>query len=403
MARQRGSVKEIIKGKKYKISFYIGTDGNGKRKYYIETIECKNKAEAQKYLAKKIVEYDTGTLPIDETNITVKDYLKKWLETKKSSLALKTYNDYEQKIRLYIDPAIGNYKLLKLTPLIIQNMYNNMLEQGLSARTIRYTHTVLNEALKQAIKWQMLRYNPCDGTTLPKQAKKEMKVLTPEQAKKFLEACVYNRWGILFELLLISGMRPSEALGLKWEDIDWKNNRIAVQRTLTRVKNNWQLKEPKTPQSRRTIPLPREVMNDLKEHRKQQSEEKLKAKEYINYDKDKNKFKPEKWEEKLKDPKVYVDYGLVFATETGRPLDLANINYQYFKPLLKNAGLPNIRLYDLRHTCATLLLLAGENPKVVSERLGHANITLTLDTYSHVLPTMQEEATQKLKQMLFGS
>lgn len=230
-----------------------------------------------------------------------------------------------------------------------------------------------------------------------------MKVLTPEQAKKFLEACVYNRWGILFELLLISGMRPSEALGLKWEDIDWKNNRIAVQRTLTRVKNNWQLKEPKTPQSRRTIPLPREVMNDLKEHRKQQSEEKLKAKEYINYDKDKNKFKPEKWEEKLKDPKVYVDYGLVFATETGRPLDLANINYQYFKPLLKNAGLPNIRLYDLRHTCATLLLLAGENPKVVSERLGHANITLTLDTYSHVLPTMQEEATQKLKQMLFGS
>ena len=105
----------------------------------------------------------------------------------------------------------------------------------------------------------------------------------------------------------------------------------------------------------------------------------------------------------MKDLKVYVDYGLVFATKTGRPLDLTNINYRYFKPLLKEAGLPNIRLYDLRHTCATLLLLAGENPKVVSERLGHANITLTLDTYSHVLPTMQEEATQKLKQMLFGS
>lgn len=376
MARQRGSVKEIVKGKKYKISFYIGTDTNGKRKYHIETIEAKNKAEAQKYLSKKLVEFDTGILPIDETNMTLRDYLYKWLETKKTSLALMTYNSYEQTIRLYIVPCIGNYKLVKLTPLIIQNLYNSLTLQGLSARTVRYVHTILNEALDQAVIWQMINKNPCKGLTLPKQVRQEMKVLTQEQVKKFLKACIYNRFGVLFELLVISGMRPSEALALKWEDVDWKNNRITIQRSLTRVKNKWEFKEPKTKHGRRTIPLPPEVMKDLKEHKINQAEEKLKA-------------------------EVYNDYGLVFACSNGSPLEERKIVTRYFKPLLKDAGLPDIRLYDLRHTAATLLMKAGENPKVVSERLGHANIGITLDIYSHVLPDMQEEATKKLKDMLF--
>jgi len=376
MARQRGSVKEIVKGKKYKISFYIGTDTNGKRKYHIETIEAKNKAEAQKYLSKKLVEFDTGTLPIDETNMTLKDYLDKWLETKKFSLALMTYSSYERNIRLYIDPSIGNYKLVKLTPLIIQDLYNGLTSQGLSARTVRYIHTILNEALDQAVIWQMINRNPCKGLTLPKQVRQEMKVLTQEQVKKLLKACIYNRFGVLFELLVISGMRSSEALALKWEDIDWKNNRITIQRALTRVKNKWEFKEPKTKHGRRTIPLPPEVMKDLREHKINQTKEKLKAEEYNDYD-------------------------LVFACSNGNPLEERKIVTRYFKPLLKEAGLPDIRLYDLRHTCATLLLMAGENPKVVSERLGHANIGITLDIYSHVLPTMQEKATQKLEQMLF--
>ena len=195
-------------------------------------------------------------------------------------------------------------------------------------------------------------------------------------------------------------MRPEEALGLKWEDVDFKNNRIHVKRVLTRTKEGWNLEEPKTSKSRRTIPLPKEVIKSLKEHKKNQAEEKLKAKETLNYDKDKEKFKPEELKEKLNDPKIYVDYGFVFAAQNGSPLEERNVS-RYFKDLLKKENLPDIRLYDLRHTCATLLLAAGENPKVVSKRLGHASITLTLDTYSHVLPDMQKQATDKLEKMLF--
>lgn len=206
MSRQRGSVKEIIKGKKYKISFYIGLDVNGKRKYHIETIEAKNKAEAQKYLSKKLVEFDTGKLPLDESNIIVRDYLNKWLETKNFSLALSTYNNYKKIINIYINPYIGNYKLSKITPLLIQDMYTKLVDKGLSARVVRYTHQVLSEALDQAIIWQIINRNPCKGLSLPKSTKKEMKALTVEQAKVFLNACIYNKWGILFELLIISGM-----------------------------------------------------------------------------------------------------------------------------------------------------------------------------------------------------
>ncbi|KAA5805952.1 site-specific integrase [Thermoanaerobacterium thermosaccharolyticum] len=401
MARQKGQRGQIIdKGNgTYLVRVCIGVNDRGIPQYHNKTIHGK-KGDAQKYLTEKLRELDTGKF-IKEDKILLKDYLDKWIEIKKPSIALKTYDSYKKVMEIYIKPYIGDYIISKLTPMIIQDMYNKMTEKGLKSRIVIYTHTVLKQALDQAIKWQMLNRNPCDGLTLPKRTQEEMKVLTPEQAKKFLEACVYNRFGVLFELLLTSGMRPSEALGLKWDDIDWKGNRIIIQRTLSRVGKTWELKEPKTKHGRRTIPLPPEIMKDLKEHRKNQLEEKLMAKETLNYDEDKNKFEPEEWEEKLNNPEVYIDYGLVFATETGKPIDLANINHRYFKPLLKETGLPDIRLYDLRHTCATLLLMAGENPKVVSERLGHANVAITLDIYSHVLPDMQESATKKLKDILF--
>ena len=157
----------------------------------------------------------------------------------------------------------------------------------------------------------------------------------------------------LFSLLLSSGMRPGEALGLRWGDIDFQRGRVQVQRALSKKGSKWSLEEPKTARSRRSIPLPPSVVKDLKEHRNNQIEEKLKTKSYIDHD-------------------------LVFAGKYGEPLDHKNILNRHFKPLPRDAGLPDIRLYDLRHTCATLLLSAGENPKVVSERLGHASIVLTL-------------------------
>ena len=374
-----GTIVEKGNGK-YLARVYIGQE-NGKRKYHSK--QFNNKKEAEKYLTKISHEKNTNTFA-DSGKMTVAEHMETWLETVvKNRVKEKTYLDYKNRVKLYITPAIGKVKLSKLEPRRIQILYSDMIEEGLSSRSVRYVHTLIRNSLQQAVKWGYLYRNPADMVTdeLPKRERKEMKVLTSEQVKVFMEASVYSIMKPLFSLLITSGMRPSEALGLKWTDVDYKNNRVTVNRTLTRfTKGGWKLEEPKTSKSRRTIPLPSSTMADLKEHGIKQAEEILKAKEG-----------------------KYNKQDFVFAANNGEPLKLNNVLNRHFKPLLEQAGLPDMRLYDLRHTCATLLLSAGENPKVVSERLGHSTITLTLDTYSHVLPDMQQGASDKLEHLLFGN
>jgi integrase len=174
-------------------------------------------------------------------------------------------------------------------------------------------------------------------------------------------------------------MRPEEYLGLNWSDIDFERGRVTVKRALVWRKKGggWKFDEPKTPMSRRSIPLSAATLAALKLHKREQAEHML---------------------------KLSTDYDLVFASELGTPLHWHNFRNRHFKKILESAGLPRtFRLYDLRHTCATLLLTAGENPKIVSERLGHASVVLTLDTYSHVLPNMQQSATEKLERLLHSA
>ena len=365
----------IDRGKnKWLVRVYLGRDENGKRKYHNKTIHGRKK-DAQSYLTKVLREKDMGffTEPSQEF---LKEYLKKWLKNAvKPRVRDVTLKSYEQLVRVHLIPLLGDTKLSNLNPSLIQSTYNDLGEK-LSPRTVRYIHSILNNSLEQAVKWRMLYQNPAKYVDLPRQKKTEMRALSPVEAKKFLEEAIYSRWYPLFSLLLTTGVRPGEALGLKWDDIDFEKGKIQIRRSLTRDGN---LEEPKTARSRRTIPLPKSVLQDLKEHKKNQAQEKLKSSEY--YDRE-----------------------LVFASQKGGPVPYRNLIRLHFKPILKKAGLPEtIRLYDLRHTCATLLLSAGENPKVVSERLGHASIILTLDTYSHILPDMQQGAANKLETMLFNS
>lgn len=353
------------------------TDAAGKQREIWRRAQSKS---AAKELSREI-EHQLKTQGSEafEHHGTLDEYLDKWLASQRQNVSERTYEDCRGYLRIHVRPILGRKKLSNIRPLDVQGMIDMMKEKELSPRTIKHAHSILSRALKQAVKWKILLSNPADFVDLPKQVRKEMKSLTPEEARTFLQWCESNRFGLVFEVALISGMRPEEYLALQWPDLDFQRCTATVQRVIVwkRWVKGWYFAPPKTEKSRRTIPLPSYLMQKLQEHRKQQLQHKLKmGSEYKN------------------------EHNLVFTSEIGTPVSLRNLERRFFKPLLKNAGLPDIRLYDLRHSCATLLLAADENPKVVSERLGHSTVVLTLDTYSHVLPSMQKAATEKLESIL---
>jgi integrase len=362
------------------VRIFLGRDVNGKRKYFNKTIHG-TKKDVQKFLTAKTREKDLGIF-VEPASITLNEYLNRWLEEiAKPRIRASTFSSYESILKNYVRGKLGLKRLSDVQSHEVQKLYNNMTKQGLSSRTIRYTHVVLSSAMKQAIKWKMLNQNPCELCALPRLEKTEMKFLSPKETIRFLEAGKGTKHFIVFLLAIESGMRPEEYLSLQWKDIDFEQKVLTVRRAVVwkRKGGGFSFTEPKTKKSRRSIPISNSVLHTLKTHRRRQLEERIKlGADYQNLD-------------------------LVFASEAGTPIQPKNLIDRYFKPLLEKAGLPNIRLYDLRHTTASLLLSAGENPKVVSERLGHASIVLTLDTYSHVLPTMQKTATDKLEKLMFGT
>jgi integrase len=312
----------------------------------------------------------------------VAKYLDKWLETSvKPRVRPRTYDDYVSLMTRYIREPLGAIKLAELRPIDIQKVYLSMQERELSPRVIRYTHAVLSSALKQAVKWDMLHRNPASSVDLPRMVRKEMKAMSPTEASRFLEAVKDTRQYALFNFALTTGMRPQEYLGLKWSDIDFEKGAATVRRAIVwkREKGGgWAFAEPKTPRSRRTIPLPASTVKALLEHKRQQGIQRLRT--------------GSEWQ----------DHGLVFPTSIGTPYTLSSLTNKWLKPALAKAELTGFSLYSLRHTHATLLLANGENAKVASERLGHSTIVLTLDTYSHVLPDMQQQAADRIEKLLFA-
>jgi integrase len=384
----RGQVESRGSGL-WRVRVYIGRDEDGKRHYRSETVRGSRKA-ADKVLTRLLNEKDSGA-PVVPSQETVGQYLTRWLDVAaKPRLRPQTHTEYQRIIENDITPHIGRRRLVKLSPMDVQRLYADLLagrrgtnagtRQGraLSPRSVRYVHAVLRSALKQAVTWRLIRHNVADAVGLPKQRRQEMQTLSKEQAGAFLKAARDDRWYALWALLLGSGLRLGEALALKWDDVE--GGTLQVRRSLTwTVKGAdpaWVLQAPKTDKSRRSVALPAFVVEALRAHRVAQAKERLLLGE------------------------EYVDGGFVFATFVGTPIRPSNVLRRSFKPILAAAGLPNIRIHDLRHTCATLLLAAREHPKVVQERLGHASIALTLDLYSHAVAGMQEEAATKLEAML---
>jgi integrase len=317
---------------------------------------------------------------IESSRQTLKEHLDNWLKMIRTRVAEQTYNSYETLLRIHIHGRIGQIRLSEIKIHDVQKVYAEMQLAGLSARTVRYAHTVLSMALKKAVELNYIVKNPCDFAELPKQFKEETKAFSPEQASLFLRYAKNNRHGLIFEFALMTGMRPEEYLALRWSDIDFSRQIVKVQRALVWSKGGgFQFSEPKTKKSRRSIPLPKSIIIKLKTHRKKQLEFRFKL------------------------GQTYHNLDLMFASEVGKPLHYRNITQRHYEKILENAGLheEGFVLYSLRHSCATLLLSTGENPKIVAERLGHTSVKMTLDTYSHVLPDMQKGASDKLDALLY--
>lgn len=351
---------------------------NGKRQSFSEIFKG-SKSEAEKRRTKKLGELDNGTLNINSKQ-TLNEYLDVWLETiAKPRLHPRTFVDYQELMRLHVRDSLGKVKLSDLKAIHIQKLYGELQTvKDLAPRRIRYVNAVLSSALKKAVELDILTRNVANLVQLPKQVRKEMDVLTENECSLFLSALDGENLETLFSFALATGMRPQEYLGLKWKDIDLEKNTATVRRALIRMaKGEWYFGEPKTKGSYRTIPLPPTLVSELRSHRKNQLEARMKL--------------GAAWE----------DNDLVFPSEIGTPLTHSNLT-RVFKRVLKRASIrTSLRLYDLRHTQATLLLKAGVHAKIVSERLGHSTTALTLDVYSHVLPSMQAEAADHLEEMLY--
>ncbi len=372
---------QVIKrgDKTWLVRVFLGRDGGGKRRYANKTIRG-NKKDAENYLAATLTNISAGTF-VEPAKLTIDEYLDKWLaNAARARVRERTFDDYSEKLKRYVRPVIGKLRLGDVRPLDVQLIYTTMADRGLSSRTIRYTHAILASALKQAVRWNMLARNPCEAVELPRTERKEMQALSPEETGRFLAKASEDEFGALFGFALVTGMRPEEYLALKWSDIDFDARTASVTRTLVwRKGGGWYFGEPKTTRSRRTVTFPEPIRKALMAHRSRQAKTKLKL------------------------GASYPPDNLVFATREGKPLNLRNLTRRHLKKILERAGLPiGFRLYDLRHTCASLLLGGNVHPKIVSERLGHASISLTLDTYSHVLPSMQQGASDQLERILYG-
>jgi integrase len=361
----------------------IGRDENGrqKRQYFYG----KTRQEVAEKIAKALNDLANGVY-VDPAKTTLKDWLNTWLwEYKKQTLRPSTFKDYLCYIERHINPAIGHYKLKDLRPEHLQALYNAKYQEGLSISTIKQIHTVLHSALDQALKNGLVNRNVSEATTLPKgKPKREIRILSLEEQQRFIAALEGERLKTAFLVELASGLRIGELLALRWKDVNFKDGYIEVRRSLQRVrifdggnskKTALAFQEPKTEAGKRIVPLPPVIIEELKQHRKKQLEEKLKA------------------------GALYEDNDLVFATELGTPIDPRNFERLFYR-IREKAGLDkSVNFHALRHTYATRLLEANEHPKVVQELLGHKDISTTLNIYSHVMPEIKKAAAMKLNSL----
>ena len=349
--------------KKWLLRVYMGRTA-GKRQYRSKTFHGTTR-EAQQELTRMLREGDTHP-DLTGTKQTVEQYLREWLKTK-LDIRPSTQVDYQKRIERNILPTVGNLRLDHLTYVQVNRLYRSLVEQGFSPRTVRYTHQILHHALEQAVLWGLLPKNPSAHAVLPQRVQRTPTILTAPQLARLIRETAQEPLGALWTLLLTSGLRSGEALALRWADLE--DTTLHVRRTLvTNGHGRFTIMEnaAKTAGSIRGVTLPAITLEALEQHRRRQAAQIM-----------------------LAGPR-YERQDLMFCTSLGRTFNPHNVRRYWYRTLAR-LGLPQVRLYDTRHTHATALLTQGVNLAWVSERLGHTNIQTTKSVYAHVLPEAQRE------------
>jgi integrase len=347
------------------VRLYQGRDPKtGKRRYINRTVRG-DQAAAEAELAGLLASAPTRPL----SNSRLDEYLDWWLYAAVDGrLRAKTARDYRALLQRYVRPDLGQKRINRLKPLDLQSLLSGMTTRGLSARTVCYTHAVLRSALDQARRWKLIDENPALEMPLPRTERREIRVLGATEAQKLAALCRNDKQGIVFLVALSTGLRPSEYLALRRGDFDPERSTLTVVRTVERTQGQWKFAETKRPRSRRTVMLPAEVADLLKEH--------------------------------ILSNSLTSDH-LLFENSARGPIHERNLVQRWFKPLLRRAALPDIRLYDLRHTFATLALREGVPARLVSEQLGHASVAFTLEVYGHLLEESRAVSATRLSEVLF--
>lgn len=381
-AQGGGSIRQRPDGR-WEARYTVGRDpGTGKQVQ--KSVYGDTEREVRKKLTQATAAIDEGTY-MEPSKLTVGAWLDIWLKEYTGHIKDATLRSYKDSVRLYLKPAIGAVQLQKLNSHTIQKLYNDLStkgslkkkDTGLSPKTVRIIHGILHKALKQAVLIGYMKHNPSIACTLPRMEKKKMNILPADELSKFIEASEDHKYHALFMVYLFTGMRRGKALGLKWEDVDSHRGVIHIRQQMQRERvENGQLRLVSLKNDRqRQITPAQTIFQILHKHKVKQSETRLMV------------------------GQAWADHGLVFCNDLGNFLD-ADAIYKSYKRFLSNNGLTEMRLHDLRHTAATLMLENGAHIKSVQEALGHHSAAFTLDVYGHVTPEMKREDADRMERLI---
>lgn len=368
-----GNIVERVR-KSGKRSFEITVEGErdpltGRRNRAYKTVSCSEK-EAKKIMRRMITDMEQNKI-VKKNHKTVEEWMEEWLDLYLPNVEQTTRVGYKTKIRCYINPYIGDIQISSLRAEHVQKMVNGMLDKGLSPKNIRDTFNNINAAMKKAVVLRYIPYNPCEGVELPKLKKYRAKVYDNDMIHTLLEIAYDTDMYLPILLGALLGLRRGEMLALRWDHIDLKNKVIHIRSNMVNGEDGFIIKAPKSEAGIRDLVIGDEVVAELKRARLQYMEDAL------SYG------------------RGFQNLNFVIRQEDGSPLHPDSMTRKWSR-FLKDNDLPHIRLHDLRHSNATALIQAGVNPRVVQQRLGHSDVNITLNTYTHVLPEMDIDAAEKL-------